>query len=151
MTSPITTSSAAEPRMKARTIDMAYFFALPRARAHRPKFYLLVCAVFLCAVPMIANAETPSEADFFDDEIQVNTYTTGFQERPDVAAHNGGYIVVWESSNSAGDSGSESIQGQRYDTAGLPIGGQFQVNSYTPGDQIEPAMAAWSDGRFAVV
>jgi hypothetical protein len=49
-------------------------------------------------------------------QFQVNTYTTGVQDRPQVAASAAGdFIVVWESGGSAGsDTNGPSIQGQRY-------------------------------------
>jgi hypothetical protein len=86
-------------------------------------------------------------------EFQVNTYTTSSQINPSVASDPAGnFIVVW---NSAGSSGSDtsgfSIQGQRFDASGSPIGGEFQVNSYTTGYQKYPAVARNSSGNFVVV
>jgi hypothetical protein len=77
-------------------------------------------------------------------QFQVNTYTTGVQDRPQVAASAAGdFIVVWESGGSAGsDTNGPSIQGQRYDAAGAPFGIEFQVNSHTAGAQQFPAIAA---------
>jgi hypothetical protein len=88
-----------------------------------------------------------------EDQFQVNTYTTGFQSYPTVTVDDDGdFVVVWESTGSAGsDSDSLSIQGQRYNTAGLPQGNQFQVNTDTTGHQRLPAVSMDSDGDFVVV
>jgi hypothetical protein len=86
-------------------------------------------------------------------EFQVNTYTTGGQDRPAVARNAGGsFVVVWESTGSAGsDTDGSSIHGQRYDSAGVAQGGEFQVNSATTGRQELPAVAAISTTSFVVL
>ena len=86
-------------------------------------------------------------------EFQVNTYTTSSQRYPAVASDSAGnFVVVWASSGSAGsDTSGVSIQGQRYDSAGVPQGGEFQVNAYIIGTQTIPAVAADSAGNFVVV
>jgi hypothetical protein len=63
-----------------------------------------------------------------------------------------GFIVVWESYGSPGDDGSlSSIQARIFDSDGVPVGGQFQVNTYTSGFQSMPAVATLADGSFVVV
>ncbi len=49
-------------------------------------------------------------------EFQVNSYTTSWQDRPSVAVDaDGDFVVVWESTGSAGsDTSFGSIQGQRF-------------------------------------
>ena len=56
-------------------------------------------------------------------QFQVNTYTTSGQGTPSVAsAANGNFVVVWDSAGSNGtDSFYDSIQGQRYRVAPLPV------------------------------
>lgn len=82
-------------------------------------------------------------------EIPVNSFTTGSQNAPSVAADAaGGFVVVWAS---AGQDGSaEGVFGQRFDAAGAPQGGEFRVNVATLGVQREPAVAADADGGFLV-
>ena len=86
-------------------------------------------------------------------EIQVNTYTTGNQgtfNQPVTPDGAGGFIVAWSSEGSSGtDTSSFSIRGQRFDGAGLPVGGEFQVNTFTTGDQRQAAVAPLGSGRFA--
>jgi hypothetical protein len=84
-------------------------------------------------------------------EFQVNSFTTGYQYTPSVAAASGGgFVVVWESYGSYIDPGYLSIQAQRFDSAGSPQGAQFQVNTYTTLYQSDPRVAAAADGRFVV-
>jgi hypothetical protein len=83
-------------------------------------------------------------------EFRVNTYTTGFQLRPAVAADAGGnFVVVWRSGGQ--DGSGNGVFGQRYDAAGVPRGSEFQVNTYTTGDQGAPAVAVDAAGNFVVV
>jgi uncharacterized repeat protein (TIGR01451 family) len=85
-------------------------------------------------------------------QFQVNTYTTYYQDYPDVAvAGNGSFIVVWTSFGSASTDPDISIQGQRYASNGSPLGGEFQVNTYTTSFQSEAAVAADQDGDFVVI
>lgn len=84
-------------------------------------------------------------------ELQINTVTTGSQFRPDVAMDAaGGFVVVWSTYGSAVDEFG-GIVGQRFDVAGLPIGGEFQINSYTTDNQRDPRVAADDSGNFVVV
>jgi VCBS repeat-containing protein len=81
-------------------------------------------------------------------EFRVNTSTAGSQRNAAVAAAPaGGFVVVWESE--AAPSNSE-IFAQRYDASGTPQGGEFQVNSFTGGEQRYPAIAADPSGNFVV-
>jgi hypothetical protein len=86
-------------------------------------------------------------------QFQVNTYTTDVQASPAVAADAlGNFVVVWNSfGSSGGDTSSWSIQGQRFDSSGSPLGSQFQVNTYTTNVQYRPAVAVASTGAFVVV
>ena len=85
-------------------------------------------------------------------QFQVNSFATGNQLYPAVAAGGGGFVVVWDSAGSPGtDANGYSIQGQRYTTAGTSQGAQFQVNGYTTGNQRIPALANAPDGGFFVV
>jgi hypothetical protein len=88
-----------------------------------------------------------------DGEFQVDSYTTGSQDRPSVASDStGDFVVVWESAGSLGsDTSDHSVQGQRYDASGSPIGGEFQINNYTTGSQDHASVASDSAGNFVVV
>ncbi len=86
-------------------------------------------------------------------QFQVNSYTSGGQDVPAIAADAGGnFVVVWESTGSSGgDTSLDSVQAQRYSAAGVPQGSQFQVNGYTTSSQRQPAVASDAAGSFVVV
>ena len=83
------------------------------------------------------------------DDVQVNSYTAGFQVSPSVATlADGGWVVSWESAGQDGDSGGVYLQ--RYDAAGVAVGGEVQVNTTTAGGQGAASIAALVDGGFVV-
>ena len=84
--------------------------------------------------------------------FQVNTYTTGRQAFPDVAVtDDGAFLVAWRSQGSAGpDLDGRGIVARRFDDTGAATSDDYQVNSYTSGDQDVPTVAAAQDGRFLV-
>jgi hypothetical protein len=88
-------------------------------------------------------------------EFRVNTYTTGFQGFPSVAADSSGnFVVVWGSDTQ--DGSISGVFGQRYANTGAPVGPEFRVNTYTTGYQgggyfRRPALASDSSGNFVVV
>ena len=83
-------------------------------------------------------------------EFRVNSYTTSSQGAPAVAVGDADYfVVVWAS---LGQDGSDSgIFGQRFSISGAPLGGEFQVNTYTTGFQGHPSVAVDNQpDRFVV-
>jgi hypothetical protein len=56
-----------------------------------------------------------------------------------------------KAANTGQDGDKSGIFGQLYDANGNPFGGEFQVNVYTTGHQIEPAVAMDPSGGFLVV
>ena len=83
-------------------------------------------------------------------EFRVNTYTTGRQSGPQVAADaDGDFVVAW--TGYAGQDGSEhGVFAQRFNATGSPQGGEFQVNVYTTGTQIGPSVGMDAAGNFVV-
>jgi hypothetical protein len=82
-------------------------------------------------------------------EFQINTYTTGGQNRPRVTLDEAGnFAVVWVSY--AQDGSSNGIFGRRFGADGSPIGSEFQVNTYTTDSQFAPAVAGSATGDFVV-
>jgi hypothetical protein len=82
-------------------------------------------------------------------EFRVNTYVTGYQDMPSVAADRvGNFVVVWES---AQDGSNYGIFGQRFNASAEKLGGEFQVNTYTTGYQGVPSVAVDQAGGFVVV
>jgi hypothetical protein len=81
-------------------------------------------------------------------ELQINTYVTGDQERSAVALDgDGDFVVAW---NSAQDGGGNGVFARRFSAAGNALGGEFQVNTYTPAIERNPAIAMRADGQFVV-
>jgi hypothetical protein len=77
------------------------------------------------------------------NQFQINTYTSGSVTHPSVSLDSDGdFVVVWDSWGSEGsDTDYESIQGQRFDSAGTAQGSPFQVNSYTTNLQRFPSVS----------
>jgi hypothetical protein len=63
----------------------------------------------------------------------------------------GDFLVVWaDDASPETDTSGFSIQGRLFGPTGTPLGGQFQVNERTLGDQGDPQVAAAPDGGFVV-
>ena len=86
------------------------------------------------------------------DEFQVNTFTSGDQEAPAIAAdEDGNFVVVWDSYGVAPPTrDANGILGQHFASSGEPLGDEFQVNMTTAGPQFGPAVSATPDGDFVV-
>jgi hypothetical protein len=105
----------------------------------------LTLLVGVLALPLPAHSQVPLGSEF-----QVNTYTTDNQRLAAIASDPlGNFVVVWASDDQDGD--GTGVFGRRYEASGVPIGGEFQVNSYTRGPQQDPSVAVAADGRFVVV
>lgn len=83
-------------------------------------------------------------------EFLVNTHTGNDQFDPDITSTGSGFVVVW-SNYAALDGNGPGVFGQRFDDAGVPQGTEFQVNSYTTGDQGDVRIDASASGDFVVV
>jgi hypothetical protein len=83
-------------------------------------------------------------------EFRANTYTTGDQRFPVVAADSAGdFVVAWSATYQDGD--GLGIFGQRYAGTGARLGSEFQINTYTTANQLKPAVACDASGNFVVV
>ncbi len=83
-------------------------------------------------------------------EFRVNTSVTDTQDQPTVAMDaNGGFVVAWKT-NSKIDGSGKGVFAQCFDSAGVPQGGEFQVNSTSTGDQDKPTVAMSSNGEFVI-
>ncbi len=81
--------------------------------------------------------------------FQVNTFTTGNQEKPSVAMdYAGDFVVAWQSE--AQDGSDYGVYAQRYNSSGAAQGSEFLVNTYTSGNQENPSVAMDSAGDFVV-
>ncbi|MBR0556595.1 hypothetical protein J5J10_12985 [Ciceribacter sp. L1K23] len=82
-------------------------------------------------------------------EVLVNSTTTGAQSSATVTAlTDGGWVTSWVSDGQDGD-GSGIFQ-QRYNSSGVAVDSEEQVNTETAGTQAAPAIAALADGGWVV-
>jgi hypothetical protein len=82
-------------------------------------------------------------------EFRVNSTTTPPPEYPSIASDaDGDFIVAWHSPFFSSPSQKE-VKGRAFDLAGAPLGDEFQINTYTSGNQLLPTVA--SDARGDVV
>jgi hypothetical protein len=89
-----------------------------------------------------------SSGGFLGSEFRINSYTTSNQASPAVAADgNGKFVVAWDQ---VGDGNIFGIFARRFNAAGVPQGGDFQVNTYTTSNQFSPSVAADEHGNFVV-
>jgi hypothetical protein len=94
-----------------------------------------------------------SDGSAVGGEFQVNTYTTNFQITTfaGVAVDaDGDFVVAWYSNGSGTDSSGYSVHIQRYASDGSTVGGEFQANAYTTGNQLAPAVSMDAGGDFVV-
>jgi cysteine-rich repeat protein len=82
----------------------------------------------------------PSGPDF-----QINVGTTGNQIDPAVAVGGGGFVVTWIRSP-----GGTDVIARRLDGDGVPLGGEFLVNTYVTGAQSMQSVAGGAGGDFVV-
>lgn len=84
------------------------------------------------------------------DEFRVNTVTSDSQQWASVAAdRNGNFVVTWTSSNQDGT--TESVYARRFSAAGIPLSGEFRVNTTATGAQKNSTIAMNSAGQFVIV
>ncbi|HEY8570917.1 hypothetical protein [Phenylobacterium sp.] len=82
-------------------------------------------------------------------EFLVNSTTGLNQTMPSVAAFSdGSFVITWASQ---GQDGSDyGVYAQRYTASGARVGGEIQVNTFTPNAQLDPTVAVLSNGNFVV-
>jgi RTX calcium-binding nonapeptide repeat (4 copies) len=79
----------------------------------------------------------------------VNAYTIERQSEPVMSTlAGGGVVVAWTSTGQ--DGSGDGICAQRYDGAGRAQGLEFRINTFTTGNQSDPAISALADGGFVV-
>jgi Ca2+-binding RTX toxin-like protein len=85
-------------------------------------------------------------------EFLVNTTTASLQYQPSVTVLAGGrFVVVWSDySRSGGDTAETAVRGQIYNADGSRFGGEFLVNTITPGFQLGPDVEPLANGGFVV-
>ena len=98
------------------------------------------CGVFGRIYDEQANAAGP--------EFQLTSNAAGDQTNADVAGVGAtDFVVAWTSP----DQDAGGVFARRFDVAGLPKGGEFQVNSWAQSEQRHPAVVDLGEGNFSVV
>ena len=93
-----------------------------------------------------SNSGAPLTADFV---VAAPHYLEWANNSPAVASDAAGnFVVVWTGGYFLGPF---DIFGRRFNSAGVPFGLEFQVNSFVMNSQYEPAVAADPSGNFVVV
>ena len=86
--------------------------------------------------------------------FQVNTYTRDNQQWSNVAMDAAGNFVVTWSSHGQEDNGQMGlgygVYARRYDSFGMPLAPEFQVNVTTAGDQQDSTVALADNGLFVI-
>jgi hypothetical protein len=81
--------------------------------------------------------------------LRVNSYLYGDQSAPRISAIANEYLVVW---TSLGQDGSrEGVFGQFVHDNGTPVGGEFQVNTTTISQQMQPVVTSDGVNQFLTV
>jgi hypothetical protein len=83
-----------------------------------------------------------------DGEFQVNAHTLDVQQTPSASARgDGALIFAWAS---ARDGSAQGIFARRFSSAGVSLGGEFQINTHTEYSQGHPSAAAAANGEFVI-
>jgi hypothetical protein len=82
-------------------------------------------------------------------DFRVNTFTLYAKRYPKVASDaDGDFVVTWDSHSQDGP--SYGTFARRFDSLGVAVGDEFQVNTHTIGNQFLSTVAAADDGAFVV-
>jgi hypothetical protein len=99
--------------------------------------------------PFMCGADGSGDGIFFIGAgglMKVNSSTLGNQDSPAIATDgNGDALVIWTSDTK--DGGQAGIFGQRFTSAGTPLGSEFQLNANPGGTQSEPAVSCDANGH----
>jgi hypothetical protein len=99
----------------------------------------------MVAVPVALRAALPVGSEF-----AINSYTSSNQKASSVGLDaDGDFVVVWQSYTQ--DGSQYGIFGQRFTSAGVASGVEFQVSTYTSNQQMGPRVGVEDDGDFTVV
>jgi len=99
----------------------------------------------------IGGRMIPSSGPIVGGAFQINSYVTGIQSAPVVGANpvDGEFVVAW-SDISGRDGDLLGVFAQHFDSSGIALGEEFQVNAYTTDSQGVTAVVGLGTGRFLV-
>ncbi len=100
-------------------------------------------------VSLTVSGGTVSLSPTIGRESTVNSYVVSAQDSAAIAMQpGGGYVIVWRSNGQ--DASGTSVHGQRFDDLDRPVGSEFRINTWTAGNQGDPAVAVNRNGDFVV-
>ncbi len=112
--------------------------------------YLAVWAGILDASGLSWGTLEAWTQDPMGAEFRVNSYTTGNQLRPAVAADaQGNFVVVWQ--NLGQDGSYSGVFGRQFSASGVAQGFEFRANSFTVNHPQSAAVTSGPNGDFVVV
>ncbi|MGZ8899069.1 MAG: hypothetical protein ACXW3Z_03155 [Limisphaerales bacterium] len=125
---------------------------------HKGNFVVVWSALKLAASgpPEIYARRFDRWGNPLSDEFQVNTFVPGFHGAPDVAMdHFGNFVISWNQGPFRGqqisqDGSGQGVFAQRFDTRCNAVGGEFQVNSVSAGNQFNSSVALNKSGNFVI-
>jgi hypothetical protein len=140
------TSLATEFLINTFTVS---FQLTPRVAADADGDFVVVWAT-LAPTPDIRAQRFASTGARQGLELQINLYTNASHKHPALAMEtDGDFVIAWTSQNQDGE--GYGVFARRFDSAGNGVGGgEFQVNTYTPLFQSNPAVALDPDGDFVI-
>jgi hypothetical protein len=123
----------------------------------RPKAAMDGNGDFVIAWQAVDGAGTGIFARRFDaagnglgGELQVDLYSATGEAFPAIGMNaTGEFVIAWRSITEDGNGGG--VFARRFDAAGVPQPVEIQVNAYTTGNQVQPAVRVDGNGAFVVV
>jgi hypothetical protein len=86
------------------------------------------------------------------EQFLVNTTLAGAQQYPQAAMNDDGqFVIVWDCRIDPNSESERDIFGRRFNSLGMPLGDEFQINTFIADDQRSPAVSIGPDGRFVAV
>jgi hypothetical protein len=83
-------------------------------------------------------------------EFRISTFKFDIQRTPSIAVDgSGNFTVAWQSKGQEG--GCLGVFGRQYDSMGIPLDLEFQVNTYTTDNQWNASIAMDAAGDFVIV
>src|SRR5438132_901931 len=105
--------------------------------------------VGVASLVLVLLATPRAASPVADVQFQVNTFTANTQRNPGIAMDPAGnFVVAWTSFGQDGD--DAGVFAQCFDANATRRGPEFQVNTYTAGQQFDPVVAMDGSGNFVV-
>jgi hypothetical protein len=99
--------------------------------------------------PTPTPTPSPSPTPVPIGEFRINTTTANYQITPTIAMDNSGnFVITWASQIQ--DGSATGLYAQKLNSAGVAVGSEFKVNTYTTDNQYNPIAAMDSNGNFVI-